>query len=86
MDFYQSYSSLISQIGEFALLLPLSKTMRQVITGLAQPSVAPKSPTIHNCTEVNKHVASDGLCLVECLLTETSFVCITQSMIQGVRE
>lgn len=56
----------MSHIGEFALLVLLSKTMKQVITSLAQPIVAPKSLTIHNCPAINMHEASDGMCLAVC--------------------
>lgn len=74
------YSSLISQIGAFAFLVPLSKTMKQVTTGVVEPSVAPKSPTAHNCPAVNSMQLLIAGILPEFLWLGISFfLCIAQS-------
>lgn len=58
-DFSLCHSSLISQIRELALLVPLSEITKQITTGLGQPSVTPKAPTTHR-KQSGKRAASDA--------------------------
>lgn len=75
---------LISQIGEFALLVPWSEIIKQITTGLGQPSVTPDAPTKHNCPAANNHTASDACaCAPEVFSDGNFFYSIAQDLIQG---